>query len=75
MKITNKMVEQAEAKADAFFESLYGEDIAIVGLAILFITGGFLIDCAEDRDSAMEGLSSLNADIEAAIREAFPTIN
>jgi hypothetical protein len=75
MKITNKMVDRAEEKADSFFETLYGEDIGIVGLTILFIAGGFIIDCAEDRESALEGLNSLHADLEAAIIEAFPTIN
>lgn len=75
MKMTNKEIEQAEEKAEEFFESISGMEIGIVGLSILFIAGGFLIDVTDDRESAMEGLENLYRDIEAAINEAYPIIN
>lgn len=75
MKITNKELELAEAKADEFFESINGLEIGVAAMAMLFIAGGFLIDVTDDRDEAMDGLENLYRDIEAAINEAYPIIN
>ena len=75
MKITNKELELAEAKADEFFESINGLEIGVAAMAMLFIAGGFLIDVTDDRDQAMDGLENLYRDIEAAINEAYPIIN
>ena len=75
MKITNKELELAEAKADEFFESIHGLEIGVAAMAMLFIAGGFLIDVTDDRDEAMDGLENLYRDIEAAINEAYPIIN
>ena len=75
MKITNKELELAEAKADEFFESIDGLEIGVAAMAMLFISGGFLIDVTDNREDAMEGLENLYRDIEAAINEAYPIIN
>jgi hypothetical protein len=72
MKLTNKELDKAEEKADEFFESIDGLEVGVVGLAIIFIAGGFLIDVTNDRDAAMEGLGNLCRDVEAAINEAYP---
>ena len=75
MKMTNKEVDQAEGFADEFFQSMEGQKIGIVGLTVVFIAGGFIMDMAEDHETAMDGLDSLYRDIEAAINEAYPSLN
>jgi hypothetical protein len=75
MKMTNKEVDQAEGFADEFFQSMEGQKIGIVGLTVLFIAGGFIMDMAEDHETAMDGLDSLYRDLEAAINEAYPSLN
>lgn len=75
MKITNKEVDIAEGHADEFFQHMEGKEIGIVGLTILFIAGGFIMDMSDDHETAMEGLDNLYRDIEAAINEAYPSIN
>lgn len=75
MKMTNKEVDIAEGLADEFFQSMEGQELGIVGMTVLFIAGGFILDMSEDYETAMEGLDSLYRDLEAAINEAYPSLN
>jgi hypothetical protein len=72
MRLTAKEIDAADRIAEDFFEDMDGQELTIVGLAVLMVSAGFILRIADTKEEALSGMENLMKDIQLSIDETFP---